>query len=279
MSRRGFTAGLGASALTLSAPLLPHVPKAGGFKVYGSLLHAGEPDLRPDGINPIYLFDRGIWAEGISRHGAPDAGLIAQRLAKLPDDGAPIVMDFEYFKFRTREEAEASRQSLEIIAETFRLASAGRPIGFYGYLPRREFWRAIEGTHTNRYKAWQKQNAFLAPLESSVDMLFPSIYTFHDDPKKWRTYAIAQVREARQLSDKPVIPFIWPDFHYNGEDGPLAPIPAYFWRLQLETLAEIADGLVIWGGWDPVKRRRVAWDDEAPWWLETQDFMRHIGQR
>ncbi len=287
ISRRSFAAAAGAGAAALASPamlkpasasMLAHKPDRLPFQVFAALLHEQEPDLKPDGLDPIYLFDRGIWAAGATRLDVPDDRLVKARVDRLPENGSPLVMDFEFFKFRNSREALASRNSLKAIARSFRNASGDRPIGFYEYLPRREFWSAIAGKDSAKYHQWQLKNDFFAELEPYVDTLFPSIYTFHDDPKKWVKYARAQVSEARRISDKPVIPFIWHDFHYNGQDGPLVPIPASFWRLQLETLSEIADGIVIWGGWDPVKRTRVVWDNQADWWLETQNFMRALGR-
>ena len=276
LSRRSFTGALGASLLASNAGWAAGSRHDRAFKVYGALLHSSEPDLRPYGINPIYLFDRGIWKEGASRFSSPDPDLVAERILRLPDDGEPLVLDFEFFKLGTREQAIKSREGLRRIAETFGRFAGGRPIGIYDYLPRRNYWDSLQPTRSPRFKEWQDLNTLMSPLESSVDVLFPSLYTFHDNPQQWQRYARAQVSEARRISNKPVIPFIWPDFHYNGKDGPLNAIPRAFWRLQLDTLAEIADGIVIWGGWDPAARKRVVWDDEAPWWVETRLFLRDM---
>ena len=279
LSRRAFTGALGASALASNAGWAVGSRHDRAFKVYGALLHSGEPDLRPYGVNPIYLFDRGIWSEGTSQFSPPDPDVVAGKIARLPDDGAPLVLDFEFFKLRSQEEAIKSREALRQIAETFGRFANGRPIGIYDYLPRRNYWDSLKPLHSPSFKEWQDLNTLMSPLESSVDVLFPSLYTFHDNPRQWQRYARAQVREARRISDKPVIPFIWPDFHYNGKAGPLEAISRAFWRLQLDTLAEIADGIVIWGGWDPSTRKRVMWNDNAPWWVETRLFLRDIPQQ
>ena len=52
--------------------------------------------------------------------------------------------------------------------------------------------------------------------------------------------------------------------------GPDNYIDADFWRLQLETVAEHADGVVIWGGWDFDHNRPARWDERVPWWQATR---------
>ena len=48
-------------------------------------------------------------------------------------------------------------------------------------------------------------------------------------------------------------------------------LPGDFWRMQLETANKYADGIVIW-----CCTGKQTWDDEAPWWLETQKFIKQI---
>src|SRR5690606_26877227 len=100
-------------------------------------------------------------------------------------------------------------------------------------------------------------------LAAAVDIIFPSLYTFYDQPEQWQRYAIGNVAEARQYG-KPVYPFIWPQFHDSG-----AEIPSTFWRQQLETVYAEADGLVIWSP----ARGRPTWNPSAPWWQATTDFL------
>jgi hypothetical protein len=38
--------------------------------------------------------------------------------------------------------------------------------------------------------------------------------------------------------------------------------------MELETARQSADGIVIWGGF------QQTWDNDAPWWLETQKFLK-----
>ena len=66
---------------------------------------------------------------------------------------------------------------------------------------------------------------------------------------------------------KPVYAFIWPQYDEQNKVLGLQLIPGKFWALQLQTVAQYADGAVIWGGY------KVNWDEQAPWWQATQQFL------
>jgi hypothetical protein len=143
------------------------------------------------------------------------------------------------------------------------------PIGYYGVPPIRDYWRALDPPNSQPYRAWQSANDQLQPLANAVDALFPSLYTFYDDQDGWTQYAIANLSEARRLArGKPVYAFIWPQFHNSNPVLGLKLIPGEFWALQLQTIAQHADGVVIWGGW------QVLWDENAEWWQATRQFLR-----
>ncbi|TRD11414.1 hypothetical protein FGU71_05790 [Erythrobacter insulae] len=273
VSRREF--GFGASALGASAlARCPAFGQTAKFKVFDELLYPNKPDLAQFGISPIHIIDRGIWPKDTSHFEDPDPELVAKKLASLPDDGTPVVMDFEFYSF-SEGQAKASEavQGLSKIAATFHQADKDRAIGFYGYMPVRDYWRAVKPKISKAYKSWQDENSMSAALAPDVDFLAPSIYTFYNSPSDWRDYALAQISEARRISDKPVYAFLWPNFHDQGIRKQPPPIPPEFWRLQLDTMASVADGIVLWGGWDFGKWKSMPWNDEAPWWIETRKFL------
>jgi hypothetical protein len=112
-----------------------------------------------------------------------------------------------------------------------------------------------------------------------VDAIYPSLYTFYPDQDGWLKYALANISEARRYG-KPVYVFLWPQYHESDPAVAWRFIPADYWRLELETAKQYADGIVIWGGWQYSGKRLnwlLEWDDTAPWWIETQDFMADHG--
>lgn len=46
-----------------------------------------------------------------------------------------------------------------------------------------------------------------------------------------------------------------------------------FWRLQLETLLETTDGIVLWGGWQKDWNTNTSTTDSNNWWFQTLDFI------
>ena len=125
------------------------------------------------------------------------------------------------------------------------------------------------------YSTWQAENDRLAPLAKDVDAFFPSLYTFYADRNGWVRYATAQINEARRYGGgKPVFVFLAPQYHESNKILGGRFIEPKYWKLQLETASQQADGIVIWGGW---KNGPAEWDEAAPWWKATKEFLREKG--
>ena len=43
--------------------------------------------------------------------------------------------------------------------------------------------------------------------------------------------------------------------------------------MQLDTVRQYADGVVIWGGWNFKDRKPDKWDDRSSWWVITKRFL------
>lgn len=147
---------------------------------------------------------------------------------------------------------------------------AGRPtvVRSRDELELREEWEAAARA------AWKE-------LEEAVDAACPRLYTYYDDADpdqhailidQWRGYAADTIAMARAVAPSlPVYPFLWPRFHPGGE-APQRDIPPDYWRAELETVREAADGVVLWGGVDMESRTRESWNPEAPWWGITREM-------
>jgi Hyaluronidase len=271
-----------AGATEVCGPEFNNVRSGGtrGFALYEGLIYKGLPDLSGLGIKRVRIIDRGIWTPaGIDA--APDPALVAQVAKTIPNDDTPVVLDFESYPMTGSAAAVAdSVAKLNRIAADFRAQVPGRSFGHYGMPPIRDYWRAISKDRTGpQMRAWQADNTRLASLEADVDVLFPSIYTFYDDRDGWRRYAIAQICEARRISKKPVIVFLWPEFHPSNTTTRDRFIDADFWRMQLDLASRYADGVVLWGGYDLAKKVPRDWDENAPWWVATKAFAKSIAGR
>lgn len=275
-----FTVLLTGSVSTGAEPQSCSRPANRPFRVFNATLYVGTPDLSRYGIEPIHVVDRGLWPEGAGRSGPPDPALVRRYVESLPRDNAPIVLDIEHYDLTGSDAAaQTAVTDLRRLAATFRAIAPDRRLGYYAILPISDFGPARAGTGSPPYRSWQRQNDRLRSLQGGVDFLFPSAYTDTRGEAAWVTGAAGAICEARRLSAKPVYIFIWPEYH---DSTPLIGrfLEASFWRLQLETAYRMADGVVIWGGYDLAAGRRRNWDPQAPWFATTLTFLRErLGRR
>jgi hypothetical protein len=249
------------------------------FRIFDATAYVGRPDWSRYGIEPIHIVDRGIWADG-RRSGPTDPTLVRRYVESLPRDNAPIVLDFEQYELTGSDgAARTALVDLRGIAAAFRAAAPGRKIGFYGIVPIPDYARSLAGAGSAPYRAWQGHSNRMRTLQGNVDFLFPPAYTVDPDQRAWTAFATSQICEARRLSAKPVYVFLWPEYH---EGSPLSGqyLDSAFWRLQLETAYRLADGVVIFGGYDIAANRPRNWNPQAPWYAPTLAFIRErLGRR
>lgn len=123
------------------------------------------------------------------------------------------------------------------------------------------------------YVNWQKTNNALTPLANVVDIFFPACYTFNTDTLAWKNFVTAVVSEAKKYNTgKHIYAYIWPQFH-EGTGLDLQFVPAAVWKFELETLYPLTDGVVIWSGNKAAGGSTISWDENSPWWQETQAFI------
>ncbi|MGE5609753.1 MAG: hypothetical protein ACM359_10900, partial [Bacillota bacterium] len=191
---------------------------------------------------------------------------------------------------------QATMQKLGQIIDWVRDERSDVKLGIYGFGPLRDYWTpvqywaAVENSddrwyrlhlplYESLYRKWQAANDFLKPLMDKVDYIVPSLFAFYDNSVDWVRYAKGNLEEAQRYG-KPVIPFIWMDFH-NSTELIDQRVSAEFWQVQLETVYKMADGVVIWGGvsFSP-KSYGVAqaWNEQEPWWVVTKSFLTGLGQ-
>lgn len=253
--------------------ILFNVTVSHAFDVFDGTLYRNKPNLSTYHIQPTSIvYEESIFPNATSKK-LPDKSSVERVSRSL--QGATkkvVIVDIERWplKGNTVEVRIAVDNYVKYmkLLRSFRIPSIS--IGYYGNLPVTDYGSSLAQTSSTVYKNWQKVNDQVKPMVNTVDVLYPSVYTFNNDQLNWRRYAIAQIAEARRIAPgKPVVAFIWPQFH-GASNGAIRYkyIPAAFWRQQLELMYRIADGVVIWGGYNQ------QWDSRAPWWNETLDFMR-----
>lgn len=248
------------------------------FKVFDGTLYKNKPDLSVYGISPIkIIYGQDFWKDKSQMNKLPDERT-ARRLAReAAAQGILVCLDIEHWPIRGDDAAVATGvKKYSQLIQWFHEERPNAKYGYYSLPPVGDYWRVMGGPASEPYKAWQTDNDRLKPLADKVDVLFPSLYTFYLDRGGWVKFAIGQIEEARRYG-KPVYVFLWPQFHDSNRILGLRFIPPDYWKLELETVRAHADGVVIWGGWNFEKNEPADWDDRAPWWLVTKEFMGRLG--
>ncbi len=259
------------------------------FRVFDGTLFSNRPDLSAYGIEPVKIASNelfvGTWPN-IDLE-TPSESKIRQLANQVADTGQILIMNIEHWGLDNRTVSEAEiDESLYKFTQILTWLRDERPdleVGLYGVPPLRDYWtpnrylQALENQHDPiwaallptyeaDYQGWQAANDRLIGLAEQMDYLFPSLYTYYDDRAGWRRYAVANISEARRYG-KQVYPFLWMQYHNSNATLGTQFLAADFWREQLDTLDQYSDGAVIWGG------NGKDWDDNAPWWQETLDFI------
>jgi hypothetical protein len=248
----------------------------------------GSPDLVEDhGYQPIVMLYAGrLWEPGEPRD-EPNLPLIRERAAAVAD-GSLVCVDIEEWELRlpfvTLEEAEANIDKLVSCMQAVREGNPTLIIGMYRLMPTRNFhvpayyyWlnRAdkphqftYDSAWMDREATWHANNARVDRLAEHVDVIFPSLYTFTENPDQWEVYARMNMEQARRYG-KPVYPFIWPTYRIPGTPDQL-PVSAEMWERQLRVLHHIADGIVIWGS------SFEHFNPSDGWWEATTAYQQEV---
>lgn len=264
-----------------SPAMEPTVPLAvqRPFVVFDGTLFKNKPSLDPYHVRPItLLYESRLFAANQSPDAMPSEIIVRSLAYELRGSPDPVVLDIERWPLKGDHLAVQSTVAKCVSVLSWVKAEAPNvQAGMYGTVPIPDYWRAIRDHSSMEFRSWQQDNDRLEAVIDHIDALFPSIYTFYPDRQGWVTYAIAQIAEARRKAKgKPVYAFLWPQYHESNQLLGLRPLDQDYWELQLNTVAQHADGVVIWGGWGV--NGPEPWNEEAPWWQVTKRFMKRLEQ-
>ena len=246
------------------------------FMVLDGTLYVDKPDLSKHGIQPITMAYVGQfgndWYKNASR--LPEKATVQKLAREAQAKTSPVVIDIEHWPLNgDSSQVQESLSKYMTVLQWFKEAAPELSVGFYGAPPLRDYWRAISPPTSKEWQSLSGENDRLQPLAGAVDILFPPLYTFYTDQGGWVRYAYGQIAEARRCANgKPVYVFLWPQYHDSNRKLAGSYLPPDYWRLELETAKQYADGIVLWGGWGS-NNRPAKWEDNAVWWKVTKDFM------
>lgn len=265
-------------------------PAPGTFQIFSAHWAEGRYiDLSEYGIAPATTLDP-FRAEALGSEWNPDAPDAREKFVAWlrgqaqyfnmhvdPLVRGPLILDIEGDRWPHSltwgADPAVAERSIRWYAQTARLAHEALPkerTGFYGVAPITNY-DAATTKETAKRQRWYDDCARLKSIGYEVDAVYPSLYTTYEDSKGWQTFARRTIARARAFK-RPVYAFLW--YRYHNSSHPDTPfIERDYWRLQLETCAKYADGVVIWG-WEPPTTR---FDADAPWLAETRAFMGEHG--
>ena len=157
-------------------------------------------------------------------------------------------------------------------ATLYRGLKSRRPdlkFAFYAFgIRHHNTWPAF-GIDSPDYQSWQRMSEDYAEMLAVVDALCPSLYFWYTEADDGLAFTKARspglfrgyLTESRRLLDKygapnrPIYPYIWWRKHDASKD-----LELWIWKDMLAQCKELADGLVLWGGY------RQTWDANA-WWI------------
>lgn len=241
------------------------------FVVFDSMRQPNKPaTLGSLGMQKITALFGDSWTSADLDRVTIDETLIASSVRRKAAGAATAFLDVENRPLLRvpADQVQANVDALAQIARTVRAAEPSLRFGFYSVLPARAY-REIVRNDKQALARWREANRAAEAIAAHVDFVFPSLYTFSNDPQQWEMFAEAMLEEARRYK-RPVYAFLWPEFHDANPVLRGKAIPAEFWRRQLEFCRRHADGIVIWGS------KRSTWDENAPWWRETLEFLREV---
>jgi len=187
------------------------------------------------------------------------------------------IIDIETWKTGLDVDDITARESIKKYTKTMdglKRWLPGYRIGNYGKPVHRDYRASISAKDSSLYKKWKSRNSLSKPLADALDVFCPSLYTFEPNKQKWRKFAQEHINESRRLATKkqPVIAFIWPQYHnrsrYKGQF-----LSYDYLRFQLETMFELADGVIIWSN------HREDFNGKADWYRAVKDFMVDLKSR
>lgn len=259
--------------ILLALALIPGVllAETRGFVIFDGTLYENKPDLSSSGVQPIRIvYGNELWRVDQDKSKVPDLLKIRDAVRRIEPDISVGVIDIEHWVLMEPDGKTnlVNREKLSRVLAEFKSLAPKLHWGYYG-IPRPDYWRAINGQGKIEAPLWMAENDLAQPVVDAQGAVFPSLYTFYKDQEGWVKYAVAQLKEARRLAgnNKPVYAFLWPQYHDPSPQIGGDYLSPDYWKLELDTVRQYADGIVIWGGY------KQAWNDRAEWWRITKDFM------
>lgn len=232
------------------------------FKVFNALLFKETPDLNQYGFSRNnMIYEDGVISTNYHKEKGDfswrfvDSNKIAKeaRISKELNN-VPTVLDVEYwghmlYNANTKKEAEDV------------------------YLQLIKLYRAMD---PNSLVSVFHYGAISTDIYNASNVVYPCYYTHGTIKNEWIAMVKNGISAIKKHNKKlPIYVFIWPQYNPipSKHDLGYKFVEPDFWRLQLETLYSLCDGVIIWSHYRDENGKDIYFDKEMPWFKETLKFI------
>lgn len=244
-----------------SSFMFPQVKKE--FKVFNALLFKDTPDLTKYGFSNINLiYEDGVISTNYRKKKGEfdwrfvDSSKVLRESEKSKiNPSIPTVLDVEYWGhllYNRNTKKQAKDVFLNLIKQ-YREKDSNSLVSVFHY------------------------GAISERIYNASNVVYPVYYTHSDNRKEWVAMVKNGIRKIKNRDKKvPIYVFIWPQYNPIPKKHDLGYtfVEADFWRLQLETLYPLCDGIIIWSHYRDENRNDIYFDETMPWFKETLKFMK-----
>lgn len=249
-----------------------HCDSALSFDVYVYASNKTKPDFEKLGVkNSLLLYEQKFYKIKINNLDPIKPSDFNSVLREIKSFNGDIVqIDIETWLGSGPNAGSEYIDRYAALVTDLKLQFLNKQFGFYDVVPAWAHWNI---TTNPLWKAdWLLENRRRQKIADAEDILYPCMYTYHDNYEDWEARSDLILKEARRMAKgKPVVPFLWPRFHQSSinKENAVKFIPREYWKKQLEYVLKNADGVVVWND-DQYDK----WDNSSPWWMEVQQIIK-----
>ena len=231
------------------------------FKIFNALLFKNTPDLTKYGFKKINLiYEDGVISTNyhvkdpgaMKRRFIDSAKVLTQAKKSRLSPGIPTCLDVEHWPIANPAyQKYAITQYVDLIKQ-YRKNDNKSLVSVFHY------------------------GAISREIYDASNVIYPCYYTHDENPNVWIGMVNNSIVNIRKFGKKKLIyAFIWP------QNNPQSNKPGFgyrfvdrkVWRMQLERLYQLVDGVVIWSHYNDENGKLIYFDTNMPWFQETLDFM------
>jgi len=232
------------------------------FKIFNALLFKETPDLQKYGFSDInMIYEDGVISTNYHKKKGDfdwrfiDLKKVEKESSKSKNNiNIPTVLDVEYwghllYNPNTKEKAE------DEFIQLIRLYRSNDP---------------------NSLVSVFHYGAISERIYNASSVVYPCYYTHGKDRDTWISMVKNGINQIKKRGEKlPIYVFIWPQYNPipSKHDLGYKFIESEFWKLQLETLYPLCDGVIIWSHYRDENGKDIYFNKDMPWFKETVKFI------